>query len=83
VFITRLKPELRATLVEQGHVPEQVWISDWSRLIQWWSVNDGQGADELSQGISVLPARTQEDEQQIGTTLLRLLDRLVARRPTR
>lgn len=69
---TRLKPAIRAALVEQGHPALSVWGSPWNALVKLWSLHDEEGAVALRDVLGRLPTKPGE-EREVGDTLLAML----------
>jgi hypothetical protein len=75
LLTTRLKPAVRATLVQAGEPPLSTWRAPWDALVRAWRDHDARRADELAEAIALLRA-TPINAQAAGEALLQLLTTL-------
>jgi hypothetical protein len=79
LMTTRLKPAVRAHLVELGEPALEVWGMAWNDLAQRWKRHDEPRAEQLDDLIGLLRAWPR-DERAAGEHLLLLLDELASSR---
>jgi hypothetical protein len=74
LLMTRLKPTLRAMLVEKGEPPAAAWCASWSDLASRWSTYEPEAGETLASILAVLPPPNREAELACGEAILRLLE---------
>lgn len=72
LMTTRLKPAVRATLVQRGEPPFVTWRASWDELVDRWNSHDARRATYLASALALLRS-TPIDAQPAGEALLRLL----------
>jgi hypothetical protein len=70
---TRLKPAVRALLVEYGEPPSEVWVAGWQELADRWRGQDEQAAETLDSVLTLLPPTGPQQEVATGEKILHLL----------
>ena len=78
LMMTRLKPGLRAFLVERGESPAAVWPMAWPDLAACWRQHDEEAASTLEKVLALLPPDGPQDERACGALVLGLLQRIRA-----
>lgn len=73
LMVTRLKPALRALLVEHGEPPGEAWIAGWHELARRWRKHDDEAADALESVLALVPPAGRKQEVACAETILRLL----------
>lgn len=73
-LMTRLKPTVRAMLVEKGEPPAAVWGASWSDLASRWSTYEPEVGEALASILAVLPPPNREAELACGEAILRLFE---------
>lgn len=77
LLMTRLKPTVRAMLVERGESPSVVWLANWSELATRWGKYEPEAGEVLATLLAGLPPRNRDAELDCGEAILRLFERLV------
>jgi hypothetical protein len=72
LMTTRLKPAVRAALVQCGDPPFATWRAPWDELVDRWHDYDARRAKDLASALALLRS-TPMDAQPAGEALLRLL----------
>jgi len=75
LMVTRLKPAVRATLVELGEPVVDVWQTPWDGLVDLWRDHDGRSSAALAEILRLLHVRDRDD-RACGERVLRLLERI-------
>lgn len=79
LLMTRLKPAVRAMLVEEGESPSVVWLANWTELASRWGNYDPDAGEVLASLLVALPPANRAAELDCGEAILRLLERIVPR----
>jgi hypothetical protein len=78
LLMTRLKPTVRAVLVEKGEPPSAVWLANWIGLASRWGKYEPEAGGILASLLVALPPRNRAAELDCGEAILRLLERVVS-----
>ena len=78
LLMTRLKPTVRALLVERGEPPLAVWRATWSELASRWDKYEPEAGEVLASLLVALPPQNREAELDCGEAMLLFLERVVS-----